>query len=343
MFNNKGGVGKTTLTCNIASYLSKSKKMRVLVIDCDPQCNSTQLILGKDYIEEFYLAREMGEVDDFPYTTISDIVSPIEEGEPEISNDIRPFSSSDNRFSIDLIPGDPKFSAMEDRFGAAWQDLLKSDIGGFRKSQWAKILLSKLKSRYDIIFFDLGPSLGAINRSILISCDLFATPMTSDIFSIIGIKNITEWINKWSKSYVRAFENLEEDHPESIVRYDITKNLPILNGYIGYTLQQYIAKTSAGEKRPTKAYEDIIKDVPKAIDSILESFTAPNLTKQKLKLGDIPHMYSLVPLAQSKSAPVFDLKSSDGLVGYHFKQRDSYKEIIGKVANSIVRNAQANK
>ncbi len=45
MFNNKGGVGKTTLTCNIASFLAKKENKRVLVIDCDPQCNATQLIM----------------------------------------------------------------------------------------------------------------------------------------------------------------------------------------------------------------------------------------------------------------------------------------------------------
>jgi len=46
MFNNKGGVGKTTLTCNLASYIALEFNKRILVVDCDPQCNSTQLIMG---------------------------------------------------------------------------------------------------------------------------------------------------------------------------------------------------------------------------------------------------------------------------------------------------------
>lgn len=338
MFNNKGGVGKTTLTCNIASYLAKERRRRVLVIDCDPQCNSTQLILGKEYIEEFYLARDNGDASDFPHTTISDITSPIEYGESEISDDIKPFKAENNRFSVDLIPGDPKFSAMDDRFGSAWQELLQADVGGFRKSQWARNILLKIGKDYDVVFFDLGPSLGAINRSILLGCDFFATPMTSDIFSIIGVRNIADWITKWSRSYRRAFENLNEDSPRSIEAYSLVSDLPILHGYVGYTLQQYIAKTTAGEKRPTKAYEDIIGEVPDTINSILQGFMIPDMPKECLRLGDIPHMYSLVPLAQAKSAPVFDLKSSDGLVGYHFKQRDTYQEIIGRVADNIVKN-----
>jgi cellulose biosynthesis protein BcsQ len=45
-FNNKGGVGKTTLVCNVASHLAHRRRLRVLLVDCDPQCNSTQLILS---------------------------------------------------------------------------------------------------------------------------------------------------------------------------------------------------------------------------------------------------------------------------------------------------------
>jgi cellulose biosynthesis protein BcsQ len=44
-FNNKGGVGKTTLTGNIAAYFALEMEKRVLVIDCDPQCNITKFII----------------------------------------------------------------------------------------------------------------------------------------------------------------------------------------------------------------------------------------------------------------------------------------------------------
>jgi nitrogenase subunit NifH len=53
-FNNKGGVGKTTLLCNVASHIGRSQSQKVLVIDCDPQCNTTQLILPEEQCDVLY-------------------------------------------------------------------------------------------------------------------------------------------------------------------------------------------------------------------------------------------------------------------------------------------------
>lgn len=53
-FNNKGGVGKTTLLCNVAAFLAIEMKKKVLVVDADPQCNATQLMLGEEDVFELY-------------------------------------------------------------------------------------------------------------------------------------------------------------------------------------------------------------------------------------------------------------------------------------------------
>ncbi len=53
-FNNKGGVGKTTLTGNIAAYLSIEMNKRILIVDADPQCNITQFVLGDEKTINLY-------------------------------------------------------------------------------------------------------------------------------------------------------------------------------------------------------------------------------------------------------------------------------------------------
>ena len=54
MFNNKGGVGKTTVLCNLASWLSLNEHKKVLVIDADPQCNTTTYVLDDDEFLNVY-------------------------------------------------------------------------------------------------------------------------------------------------------------------------------------------------------------------------------------------------------------------------------------------------
>ena len=198
-FNNKGGVGKTTLTCNLAAYFAIKLRKRVLVVDCDPQCNATQLIMGQETATKLYWTPNENEP--IEATTIRDILKPIEDGDSHINGEIRPFLSSKNRFNVDVICGHPGFSIIEDRLGAAWHELLGGDLGGIRKTNWNTGLCRAIDTKYDVAFFDLGPSLGSINRSVLIGCDYFFTPMGTDIFSILGVRNISRWLEMWGGRY----------------------------------------------------------------------------------------------------------------------------------------------
>lgn len=336
MFNNKGGVGKTTLTNNIASFIAENYQKRVLVIDCDPQCNSTQLLMGQEFATELYWNRNSSLLT----TTISDILQPIEDGDSKISDTVIPVKSSETRFNVDLIPGNPKFSIIEDRLGSAWHELLGGDIGGIRKTNWNTFLIEKLKTSYDYVFYDLGPSLGSINRSVLIGCDFFITPMGTDIFSILGIKNITEWLSSWLSLYENSLTLSEERFPGRLKTFNITPRVKIRNGYLGYTVQQYITKSKQGVRRPTKAYEEIINNVPTVVESTLGKFVKDKLKIENLKLGDVPHLYSLIPLAQSNSSPILKLKGSDGLVGTQFKQQEDFKNILFNIVSNILSNLE---
>lgn len=333
-FNNKGGVGKTTLTCNIAAFFAIEMRKRVLVVDCDPQCNATQLILGQEAATSLYWSAD----DSINATTIRDILQPIEDGDSNINGRITPYISSQNRFNVDVICGHPSFSIIEDRLGAAWHELLGGDLGGIRKTNWNTALRSALQAQYDIAFFDLGPSLGSINRSVLIGCDYFFTPMGTDIFSILGVRNISAWLELWGNRYSQSLQLAEQNNPGRLNEFPIQTSLKIRTGYAGYTMQQYITKSKDGERRPTRAYDEIIAQVPSEIRGSLGQFFTASLTDKTAHLGDVPHLYSLIPLAQSVASPILDLQSADGLVGSQYKQRTDYTEILRNIAETLAAN-----
>lgn len=330
-FNNKGGVGKTTLTGNIAAYLALELNKRVLIVDCDPQCNITQFVLGDVRTIELYWPDAIDK-DDPKVKTVLDVVQPILDGDATINKSARPLNKKTNRFGVDLLPGDPRFSLFEDPLSSAWTELPSGKAGGFRVTNWLRSYLDTYKNDYDVIFVDVSPSLGAINRSVLLSSDHFVTPLGADAFSLLGIRNISRWMTGWIEYYKVGLEQAERLNPGVLDRFSVQTSVPIECGFVGYTLQQYIAKAKGGERRPTKAYERILTDVPKEIENYLIGFSDKELD---FRLGDVPNLYSLIPLAQSVNAPIIALKAKDGLVGSQFSQAASYRDLIGSLAKRI--------
>lgn len=259
LFNNKGGVGKTTLTANVAAYIAQKFDKRVCVIDGDPQCNVTQLILGDDKTIELYWPNRRSPLK--RTATLLDVVQPIMDGDANIDAEINPQLAIDNRFGVDLIHGHPRISAVEDTLSRAWTDLTAAKIGGFRITLWLKYLLNELNSKYDYVFVDVGPSLGSINRSILVSCSSFITPLGSDVFSLLGIRNIAQWMTTWADEYSRSHSSATRSNSEQVEKYDVPTELSITSGFGGYTLQQYITKSKQGKRRATVAFEKIMERV----------------------------------------------------------------------------------
>lgn len=333
-FNNKGGVGKTTLSCNIAAHFANRLRKRILVIDCDPQCNASQLILSDERCNEIY--RNGGDAN---ASTLLSVMRPISEGDASIAKDTTPELSSQNRFGVDLLPGHPAMSVVEDRLSTAWNDLRAAETGGFRITNWFPQLLKQVAPRYDVVIVDLGPSLGPLTRSVLLGSSYFVTPMGCDIFSIVGIRNIGQWLSRWIEDYERHLEHFRRDNEETITRYNIQERLAVKHGFAGYTVLQYITKSREGVRRATAAFEDILEEIPHVIQQSLGSFLKEGLTLEQSHLGDIPNLFSLVPLAQSAHAPITGLESSDGLAGGQYKQQEYYAEFIHAVGNRLARNA----
>ncbi|ULL13088.1 ParA family protein [Paenibacillus sp. H1-7] len=331
-FNNKGGVGKTTLTCNIASYLATVHRKRVLIVDTDPQCNATQYILSFDDTEDLFGSKSEN--------TVLDVILPLEEGNANINFEIVPIKQEFNRFNVDLLPGHPKIALFEDKFSRAWLDL-NNDIGALRTTNWCYQLNSYFSDDYDIIIYDVGPSLGALNRTILLGCDFFVSPMGCDTFSIMGINNISDWLRDWHALYAANLGFIKERKPELVEKYeaDLVNSINSQSKFIGYTIQQYIVTRSSGSRaRPTKAFEKILEKIPGEVSSNLNRFTPEKLDENKLRLGDVPHLYSLVPLSQSANTPIFLLEGKDGLVGSQYAQLNNYKEMIDSITHNLLEN-----
>lgn len=332
-FNNKGGVGKTTLGVNISAYFALEMKQRILVLDGDPQANTTQMIVSEDEWDLLY--GENKEV-----FTLQDYLTPITQGDSDIDvKIIKPYSAGMNRFGVDLIPGDPRISIIEDILSDAWNKCISGSIEGFRKSNWLRSIKDYYNESYDVLFIDVGPSLGALNRSILLNSDYIITPMGSDIFSLMAIKNISTWVTSWKADYENGISLM---HRKGIPfnSFSLNMNVQKSTSLIGYSVQQYITKTIKNVRRPIKSYEAIINQIPKVMEENLKELIPENINNELLNLGDIPYFYSLVPLAQSNNTPIFELKSSDGVSGLQYGHVTQYKEIIGNICEKVLKNME---
>jgi cellulose biosynthesis protein BcsQ len=340
-FNNKGGVGKTTTIVNFASYLATEKKIKVLLIDLDPQANSTQLVLSDSYWDLMY-----GE--NPTVCTIFDYFADIENGSPDIKIVDIPIKAEKNAFCVDLIPGNPKLSIIDDLMSRAWNDMLSRDRGALRKLNWLSQLKNQLQM-YDYVFIDVGPSLGALNRSILLNTDYFVVPMGSDIFSLVGVENISIWIDRWTAEYNDLLDRSRKNDPKFdsfCVSVGINTDLNKYTKFIGYIVQLYSRRKllgSVGGVRPVKAYDVVISQISEKVDKYLRKLAYTEDLHANLKLGEIPYVYSIVPLSQTNNIPIIKLDYNSGVRGGQTASVQDYKSFLEKlVSNFLLRVGKEN-
>jgi len=327
VFNNKGGVGKTTLLCNLAAYFALEMGKRVLVVDADPQCNATAYMLPEKKVEALYASSA-------DEKTINSLITSLKKSR---GFGVAPIVRSVG-FGVDLVPGDPRFSLAEDFLAKDWFEATNGEERGLKTTFFLKVLIDwAAKKEYDYVFFDIGPSLGAINRTVLLACDFFILPMSSDIFSLRGLQNIQVAIQGWMKGVSRGLEVFEENGGEHFV---IDDDLPVsVDGlrFLGYVTQQYTAKTVGGKKQPVKSFERIIKRIGPAIEKFLINPLNCGVDLN-YKLGEIPYFQSLVPMSQTAAKPIFGLKSADGIVGAHFDKVKEFRSVIKDIAENVEEN-----
>lgn len=327
--NNKGGVGKTTLACNLAYDLSERKGKNVLVVDLDPQCNATQLLL-----EEEVWAEILG--DGAPHKDRQSILyslSDIRKGDSTVRTDVTPVQSP--RFGVSVLAGHPSLALMEDTFSASWSDLLSRDLGGGRRTLWLSQLIEHLPGDFDYVVVDVGPSLGALNRSVVIGTDYVLTPTSADLFSLFALENIADWITHWGRLFLEALDRVAETYGEDAVSVGLVPQQQLSASYLGFTIQQYVTKSSAdGQRRGVKSYDLYRKQIPAKARKLADALRSSSGGTGH-DLGTVPHMFSMVPLAQARHAPIASLTKDDGLRGAQINQQANYREQLEQIGDRL--------
>ncbi len=252
---------------------------------------------------------------------------------------IKPVPAKETRrFGVDLIPGDPKLAMSEDLLAQDWIDGISGGPRGLQTTFVFKDIILRYID-YDYIFIDVGPSLGGINRAVLIGSDYFIVPMSSDIFSLMAIKNISQSLQKWKRDLEKGLADYKTEYGNSydISGYDAEWKL----SFAGYVTQQYTAKTTQGERHPVKAYEKILRRVPNLIKDELINIFSKVPSEIIYKLGEIPNLHSIVPMSQTVNAPIFELKAKDGVVGSHFAKVKEAEELYSQIAATLLNNVEA--
>lgn len=329
-FNNKGGVGKTTLVANLGAELALNFGAKVLVVDADPQCNLTQYVLGGEESLEIYESSD-------PQSVFS-VIRPLSLGKGY--GTLLPILQSEN-FGFDIIVGDPRLAIQEDLLANDWRDAKGGGMRGIRTTYVFADLVDKAKSLgYDIVFFDMGPSLGAINRSILLAMDYFVVPMSIDIFSAWAIKNIGTAVTTWQKE-LRTGISLAED-PGEIPQVHQGKTLR----FLGYVTQQHRERvaddmTEAGDeadegrkKRMVQAYQDISAAFPQQIAASLGAFF--DAAEVEPNLGTVKHMGSIAPKSQSQHTPMISVRGTGRFVQSRKEAREIYRDIAVKFTRNLM-------
>jgi chromosome partitioning protein len=296
-FNNKGGVGKTSLVYHLSWMFAELKK-RIVVLDLDPQANLTAAFLDEDDIDRIW------ETEKGP-TTIYRSVHPLTE-----VGDIEPVTLRPIARNLHLIPGDVALASFEEALSGAWPESM-GDTNLYRPFRlltafWQVAQLAAQQVNADLILIDVGPNLGAINRSALIASDFVVVPLGADLFSLQGLKNLGPALRSWRSSWTKRLDNWS--NPSFALPKGDMKP-------IGYIVQQYSVRLS----RPVKAYDRWVNRVPGVYrTSVLKEKSVELLPVNDPNcLATIQHYRSMVPMAQEARKPIFHLTSADGAIGAH--------------------------
>ncbi|MDR2624887.1 MAG: AAA family ATPase [Zoogloeaceae bacterium] len=320
-FNNKGGVGKTSLIYHLAWMFADLGK-QVIVADLDSQANLTAAFLDDDSIEKIWDTQNTN-------ATIYQCVKPLME-----VNDIVPPALQKITEHLYLLPGDVALSSYEDILSTQWPDSM-GDNNLYRPmriltSFWQVAQMAAEQVKADMILVDIGSNLGAINRAVLLTTDYVAIPLDADLFSLKGLSNLGPVLKSWKEPWAKRLDNWK-NNPESR-KYPDFKLPPGKMEPIGYLWQYYGIRLD----RPIKAYDKWVKRIPAVYrEAMLGKKVAHNVKNDPYCLATIKHYRSLIPMGQEHRKPIFHLTPADGAIGSYINSVQSARKDFDQLARKI--------
>jgi len=334
LFNHKGGVSKTTTTFNLGWMLA-TKGKKVIIVDADPQCNLTGMVLGsstKEELEEVYKKEQ----------NIKSGLAPAFESRPSLIEavDCLPVEGCEGLF---LLPGHVGFAEYEVTLGIAQE--LSGSIQALQNLPGSiSYLLQKTADKFnaDYILIDMSPSLSSINQNLLMTSDFFILPTNPDFFSVMAIDSLATILPKWYAWAQKASEMriLKE------AAYPFSQVTPRLLGTI---VQNYTIR----KKQPAAAFQQWIDDLQEAVSARL----VPSLRKNNMLLTDemyasqkieddyclakISSFNSLIAKSQHNQTPVFALTPDQigragKILNNTLEAQKKFRETFDKLADKVI-------
>lgn len=315
-FNHKGGVGKTTLVYNIGIALARQGR-RVVLLDLDPQANLTSAALPEGRLEEV-IANDR---------TVHRCFKPL----IDRSGDVELIDPEQIRDTVWLLPGHIALSDFEEIAPTGWTEAVAGNPGGFRTSTAVHRLATGVATKVDadVVVMDLGPNVGALNRTAILASTGFVVPLAPDLFSLAALSSVGKsavlWVAEWQAA-IGSMRRRQLDLP-----FDIPAGMPSPLGYISQQFSIY-------RQEPTEAYRRWNVQIPQGYgDGILEPLREAGVVipPGNARLGEVRNLSSLVPMAQQSNKAIFELSGTEARGAQHTRAADTY-DLFGDIAKQIV-------
>ena len=314
-FNNKGGVGKTSLVYHLA-WMYADLGLNAVAADLDPQANLTGMFLDEKRVETLW-------AEEGARKTVYGSLTPLLEG----TGDIAAPYVMEAAPGVSLLVGDLSLSSAEEELSAQWPLCLDRRPRAFRvlSALWRILSAAAERSAAPLVLVDVGPNLGALNRAALVTADHVVVPLAPDLYSLQGLKNLGPTLRRWRSEW----RDRRERNPVADLRISKGTMEPI-----GYVVLQHAERLD----RPVQAYARWMDRIPGVYRRAITGKPTPDgatIGEDGNCLAMLKHFRSLMPLAQDARKPMFFLKAGDGARGGHMKNVKKCYDDFAQLARII--------